>query len=148
MSQNRAVIYISEIIEPIMTMELQEKLCRSLLQKMDYENITVFKDEKNSSERFEKMLSEINYYDILVIFSIRNLGRDYLLIINNIKRILKNNNAKFLSFIEPNMKFDSLGEFFSSKSMVSAFILGAVSLNKRWEDMAEYYEEIENIMKK
>jgi len=137
MSENRAVIYISEITDPTITIESQEKWCRKKLEQMNYQNITVFKDEKGSHERYEKMLSEIGYYDILCVYSVRNFGREYMEIIRCIKRVLETKSAKFCSCTEPNLSCKTLGEFFTNKSLTTSLILGAMSLYKFWEDMVE-----------
>lgn len=122
-----------KLLTPI-TIESKEKWCRKKLEQM---NITIFKDEKGSHKRYEKMLSEIEYYDILCVYSVRNFGREYIKIIRCIKRVLETNSTKFCSYTEPNLSCKTLREFFTNKSLTTSLILGAMSLYKFWEDMVE-----------
>lgn len=139
MSDLRAVIYISEVLNPNLSLDFQEKCCRLKVSLMGYENITVFKDERGSRERFDKMVSEIGYYDILVIYGLINLGEDYEEIIDRTDKIFSHKKSKLFACIDP-LNLTSLNEFFKNKAVFSAIITSTIYQNNFWKE----YHKIEN----
>jgi len=138
MSDLRAVIYISEVLNPNLSLEFQEKCCRLKLSLMGYDNITVFKDVKDNRERFHKMVSEIGYYDILVIYGLINLGDGYQEIIDNTDKIFSHKKSKLYACIDP-LNLTSLNEFFKNKAVFSAIITSTIYQNDFWKKYNEKF---------
>ncbi len=133
MSDLRAVIYISKLLNPNLTYEFQEKCCRLKLLLMGYKNITIFKEVQGSTERFDKMVSEIGYYDVLVIYSLITLGDNYEDIINNTEKIFSHKKSKLFACVDA-LNLTSLNEFFKNKAMFSAIITSILYENNFWKE--------------
>ena len=100
---------------------------------MGYENITVFKDDKDSTERFDKMISEIGYYDVLVIYGLIILGNNYEEIIDKTEKIFSDKKSKLFACVDP-LNLTSLNEFFKNKAMFSAIITSVIYENNFWKE--------------